>query len=197
MMGSSAGAYSAMGAVDRVTSTFTAATDFAVVAEGGVGVGRAAFEASATDTIKAYDGTNTGKPLVRFGHVTFSADATQRSFAPPQYQTPAAFSAEARRIMQARALASAANFRYFVPAGTCHTFLQSPGLYQQFSIDGNMPRPVQPRVSPNPDLLVDDVPYVSWLKGVVTSSDPFERLPNPASWDATEKPCPLPGGRAL
>ncbi len=194
--GSSAGAYASLGAVPDLVAAFPGVADVAYHGEGGVGVGLPNQQTLVQQVVGGHDGQQ-GRPYVRFVQFSFESDAIQQNFAPPPYtQEPAAFRAELRRLVQARAAAFPDNYRYYLLPGTCHTLALQVALYQEFTRTGAMWRPTMPAVRPNPVLVEDGLPFVEYLRGLDRGSGPFGAThPNVGPDEGVVSgECPLPGG---
>lgn len=195
MFGSSAGSYASLSAVPMVDERWSdPQIPIAYYSEGGVGVGMSGIDQTVLDTVAAYNGAS-GSRLIRFAQFSFISDLTQKSYAPPAYQDPAAFQNEMKTLFEARAAANPGNYRYFALNGTCHTVAQSPALFQQFTNASGSWKPVSPAVKPNPDLTQNGVNVVDWM-GVVFGLNPFDQSLENVAGDLTTvaTTCPVPGG---
>lgn len=175
LYGAGTGSYAALHALPLVMTQWSAGTTIPVrvVTEGGMGVGVAARETALRALLSQYDG-QAGRPLVRFGQLTFISDATQRSFAPAAYQAPAAFQAELRNVVQGRDAVAPSNYRSFAVNGACNSAALSPGYWLRFVIGpDNRLVPADPVVRPNPDLTLSMVSFDAWVKALVEGSGPF------------------------
>jgi hypothetical protein len=196
--GSSAGAYASLGAVPDIAAAWAAARDVTWWGEGGVGVGRASFDALFSDTLAQFDG-EAGRRLVRFVQFSFTSDAMQVSYAPPPFDSEAAFRAELRRTLEARAARAPRNYRYVAAPGRCHTLALEPALYQAFRRVGMGWQPVVPAARPNPELVFEGLSVVSSMREATRGSGPFDAtFPNRSpDWSLASDRCELPRGDRL
>lgn len=170
--GEDAGGFAALHAVPQVVSTWPSVA-VSVITEGAMGVGEAMRDTQVRGLLSQYDG-QAGRPLIRFGQFTFISDPVQRAAAPAAFQSPAAFQAELRSVVNGRVAAGTSNYRGFAMDGACHTVALTPAYFLRFVLDAeNRLVPAQPFVRPNPDLTVSMVSFDAWVKALVEGSGAF------------------------
>ena len=192
--GSSAGSYASLGAMPDIADAWPSVSDVTWWGEGGVGVGRDAFDVTVSDLLSRFDG-KAGRRLVRFVQFSYASDAEQVQFAPPPFfGNEPLVRADLRRLLEARAAAAPDSYRFIAAAGTCHTLALQPALYQAFQRAGAGWQPVVPAVRPNPELVFGGLSLVSLIRQVTRGSGPFDAsVPNVApDWSVASSRCELP-----
>ncbi|GEM_PF-2741707 len=195
VLGSSAGSWASMASVQTILQRWSdVGLPVAYYGEGGIGVGSDNWNQYVLETVGSLNGAD-GSRLVRFAQFSFISDEVQMAFAPPTYQEASAFQSEMRSLMEGRAAANPANYRYFAIPGTCHTLAQNPGLFQQFTKASGSWKPVQPPVKPNPDLNLGETNLLPWLTDLIENETIPASMGNVAGdWETITTSCLLPGG---
>lgn len=174
LLGVGDGAAAAASAVPGLANSLGASptTPLVLLTEGNMAVGRAGLEQQLTQIFTEYNGQR-GRPFVRVGQLSWTSDPVQLRQRVASLVTEDDFRQELRQVVERRLQQNPTAYRAFVLEGGCHTVARSPGLFAQHRLVGGVVEPVTPTVSPNPDLSLAGVGYLSWLGQLTATAGPI------------------------